>query len=132
MRRRQEAREAVLNVNAVQSQMIEQQRCIRVLAMDVEEEPAREGLHLRLQAVLLEQLVEVGRELRGALLHLLLHLRSLGLDVIQHSPGGCEYQRMANERAREERHAHFREGVVTESPRTPVQRIHEFAITGEN
>src|SRR5579864_1651125 len=77
MSRREEAGEPVLNVNSTQTQVIEQQRCQWMLVVDIEEEPAREALHLRLQSVLGEQLVEVGGEYGRALRQRLLQLGSL-------------------------------------------------------
>jgi hypothetical protein len=73
---------AILNMNPAQPQVIEQQRGQRMLAMDIEEEPARERFNLRAHAVANEQSIEVRDEPGCPLGQPRLQLRPLGLQML--------------------------------------------------
>ena len=132
MRCREEARKAVLNVDATLAQMIEQERRERMFRVQIEIEPAGVAFDRGANATAGEQRVEAIDQARSSIRQVLLQPGAVILQVIENCPRRCEQQRVAHECAGKESDAGFGDRIVAVIPVAAVQCIHEFRLTGQH
>ena len=129
---RQEAGEPLLDVDAEQPRMVEEQAREPVLVRRVESEPAAEGLGAALEPAPVEIRVEPVDERRGPRREVPLERRPFGFDPGQRGSRGRERQGMADEGPGEEGRSDLRERIVAEPPLAAVERIHEALGAGQD
>ena len=130
--RPKEAREAFLHVDSAQPQMVVQQVREPVFVREVEVKQTAVRLDPRRDATRGERLVQASDEPLRALRDPLLQPRALGLATAQNGQHGGHRERMAHERAGEERGRDLGERVVAVLPRAAVERVHEARRSGKD
>src|SRR5690554_1725253 len=116
MRSRQEARVAVLNMQAVEAQIGIEKPTQRIEAAEVADEPALVPVDVRGDTASLQIGVDFVDERVGAFGNAIIKGCPLALDMVQDRSGSRQYHGMTNECARKERRRNHRHRVITVVP----------------
>ena len=129
---RQETREAFLNMNALFTHQVIEERREMIFGREFEVEERSKIMNLGRHTMPLEDAVNIVHKTSGTLGQSFLEAWSGRFYMLQHRGGGCKRERVAYESAGEEGDAGGWIGVIAILPEPAIESIHERGLAGQD